>query len=273
MKLNRNKVIISQSFRSGILFGIVITILSIFGNTISESLFMGVGGGLFFGLFIYLFSKSKVIKSQVQIEEDYLVSGEIIIESQPASLIIEPKKFGLRKFAFDDLLWLIGMKNKETIGGEFYLTNFRVIFKSHRLNRVKGTISIFLSSIIDVKNSSNKLVKKIKLTTENCEVEVILNRINYWKEIIIANSRQVDSNVNAELVDLVIKFPDKFTDGLREDKTINKINNILLIGRSVEVGAKLVLNPIGGIGSIFINEFLRKKMSPEKIEKLLGESN
>ena len=52
----------------------------------------------------------------MNIKLEDLFEGETVILSKNSNLIVQPKEFGLKKFAFDDLLWTVGMKNKEAIG-------------------------------------------------------------------------------------------------------------------------------------------------------------
>ena len=46
------------------------------------------------------------------LSEDDLLAGERRILSQSANMVISVKQSGLSRFAFDDLLGLVGMKGK-----------------------------------------------------------------------------------------------------------------------------------------------------------------
>jgi len=50
------------------------------------------------------------------------------------------------------------MKGKEAIGGKAHLTNYRIIFKSHFFNRVRGQHSIFLPNVVAVSDTFNTLI-------------------------------------------------------------------------------------------------------------------
>ena len=65
------------------------------------------------------------------LEQDEWLDGERVILERKANLMINIKDYGMkRKFT---------LSSKEAIGGNLYLSNYRLIFKSHPINRVKGT--------------------------------------------------------------------------------------------------------------------------------------
>lgn len=60
----------------------------------------------------------------MNIKLEDLFEGEKVIFLKNLNLIVILKEFGLKKFVYDDLLWIVGMKNKEVFGGKIYLMNY-----------------------------------------------------------------------------------------------------------------------------------------------------
>ena len=108
-----NKEWIYAGLMGGIIFGVMQSLAMGFPAGLFQGLFFGVG----LGLFLCVFANSKAIKNQTSVPEAALLPGERILLTKPANLVVEPKHFGLENFAFDDLLWTVGMKDKESLGG------------------------------------------------------------------------------------------------------------------------------------------------------------
>ena len=77
----------------------------------------------------------------MKITDADLLDSEKLIQTKNANAVIKVDEHGLSRFAFDQLMWMVGMKGKEAIGGKIHLTNYRLIFKSHRINRLTGKFS------------------------------------------------------------------------------------------------------------------------------------
>ena len=152
---------IKDGIKAGLLFGVcmifpyMFIFIPQFG--ISKGAIVGIltgcASGLLFGLAVYLFANSKIIKKQTALSPENLLEGEYVKLIEPANLVIKPKDFDLKKFAYDGLLWTVGMKNKEALGGKLYITNYRIILKTHKYNRLRGMISIFLPTIKSTKSA------------------------------------------------------------------------------------------------------------------------
>ncbi|NET33831.1 MAG: hypothetical protein F6K19_17725 [Cyanothece sp. SIO1E1] len=202
----------------------------------------------------------------MNIKSEDLFEGEKVILSKNSNLIVTPKEFGLKKFAFDDLLWTVGMKNKEAIGGKIHLTNYRLIFISHSLNRLTGKTSIFLPTIKDVKNSSFHATKKITVETYTSKIDFIIWGIDK----VIKSIQEQQSNLNLpdieHICQLIIANPEKSSDGLKSWNALNTVNNVLLIGRKGEDVMNIVSSPFGALGSIFMKELIDKTIA-EKWQK------
>ncbi len=142
--------------------------------------------------------------------ETDLLPNEAVIASKKANLIISINESGLSRFAFDQYMGFIGMKGKESIGGKVYLTNHRIIFKSHFFNRVRGKHSILLANILDISSTFNNLI--VNTPTKKYELVMwfktsFMEAIN--EQISILNKSKIE-----ELKSLILKHPDCIGSGL-----------------------------------------------------------
>ncbi len=80
-----------------------------------------------------------------------LVGDEQLLASAGANLVIRPADYDLGRFAADQLLWAVGMAGKESIGGKAYVTDCRIAFVAHRFNRLRGTLSIPITELDEVR--------------------------------------------------------------------------------------------------------------------------
>lgn len=127
---NKNKI------KAGLIFGIAMTIFFILQDllthdnlttkniiiTIVSGLFGGALAGLLFGWLIGLFANSKLLTQGTQINTD--ANETIVFET------------GANHF-----------KGAEGVGGKLYLTNKRLVFKSHKYNIQNHELSINLSDV------------------------------------------------------------------------------------------------------------------------------
>jgi hypothetical protein len=83
------------------------------------------------------------------------------------------------------LSWgFLGFPAKEAIGGKIHLTNFRLIFKSHPFNRCTGTLSIWLPTIHDIRDTSSLRVKKCCVSTSSQDMEFVLFGAQSFVEVV-----------------------------------------------------------------------------------------
>jgi len=252
-----------ESFIVGAFFGLAMAVFFSFSMGVIVGLISGAMSGVLFGGAIYLFSNSSFVKKQVSLDSSDLLPNESIILSSSANLIIQPKEFGLGKFAFDDLLWTVGMKDKESLGGLLHLTNLRLIFKSHKYNRVRGKTSIFLPSVRDLKNSSFFVFKKLTVSTTSVQVDFVVSEVNDFINKIRATQDQVTPESMEMIRDVISNDPSKLGDGLESWDAINTINSLINSGKKTSEAAKLLTNPIGALTSIFMNEIVDKVLAEE----------
>lgn len=120
--------------------------------------------------------KEEIEEEGQRVDQSELLRGEKFILSRNANVIIKRSDYNLGEIipGTDFLLGVFGKKGMEGIGGRLHLTNYRLIFKSHSINRVTGKFSIFLSAIKDVKDTSVFLSKKIAVSTQTQIFEFVL---------------------------------------------------------------------------------------------------
>ncbi|MBA2569936.1 MAG: hypothetical protein H0V04_02015 [Chloroflexi bacterium] len=104
-----------------------------------------------------------------------LYPGERVLASKNANAVVMLREHGLA--AIPDtaraMAWA-GFAGKEAIGGRLHLTNWRLVFRSHPFNRVKGQMSILLPTIVEVADASRFLSKKLRVTSRSTEHEFVV---------------------------------------------------------------------------------------------------
>ncbi|MFF8538031.1 hypothetical protein ACN6K9_002466 [Streptomyces sp. SAS_267] len=144
-----------------------------------------------------------------------LLPGEGIILRKNANAVIDVRQAGLSRFAFDDLMWLVGMRNKEAIGGRLYLTNYRLVFTSHRFNRVRGTFSVFLPCIEEVRDSSFAATRQLAVHTGTQDFTFVVWGIPRLIEAVDECRAEFDDAYVADLAELALAEPWKLGAGFR----------------------------------------------------------
>ncbi|OIR14367.1 GRAM domain protein [mine drainage metagenome] len=159
-------------FRAGLSFGIGMTVFFILQNLLTNEnqtsnqvfksivagLVAGAISGVVFGWLIGLFSKSKFVKqtSKIDTEQD-----ENILFETPAN----------------------HFKGIEGVAGKLYLTNKRLIFKSHKLNIQNHQLAIQLTDINDVGRYKTLGVVNngLSITTVNGKTEkFVVEQVEDW---------------------------------------------------------------------------------------------
>ncbi|MBD2189465.1 GRAM domain-containing protein [Pseudanabaena mucicola] len=175
---------------------------------------------------------------------DDLLPDERIILSKTANAIIKIDEYGLSRFAFNQLMVFVGMQGKEAIGGQLILTNYRLIFKSHIFNRLKGKFSIFLSTINDIKDTSIFISKKIEVSTQTQKFEFIVWGIPELIAAIKNQKSNLSTKENEILCAIAISHYKKFGDNLEICKTLEAINVGILTIQKIQNTASIAENII-----------------------------
>ena len=180
----------------------------------------------------------------MNIDQIDLLSGESVILSKGANAVIKISDYGLSRFAFDQLMWTVGMKGKEAIGGKLHLTNYRLIFKSHPLNRLGGKFSIFLPTIWEVKDVSGLISKKIEVFTQTQEFEFVVWGIPALITAIKSSKSKLDPKQVETMCTAAVKNYEKCGEGLKIIKAVEAINFGVLTAQQLLKIVELAQNPI-----------------------------
>ena len=151
--------------------------------------------------------------------ENYLLPGENIIETKGANFLLrldenELRQFGV--FGVDAEMRLLGLgEGKESIGGRLYLTNFRLFFHSHSVNRFTGSLSIFLPNIIEMKDNSGLITRIMEVVTSGYSFEFIVWGIPKLMIEIAAAQGSLSPAQTEDLRIAVSNSPEKCGDGFK----------------------------------------------------------
>jgi len=150
----------------------------------------------------------------MKLKETDLLPGETLIKSKGCNCIISVSEAGLTNLATDKYMWVVGMKGKEAIGGNIHLTNYRLLFKSHKLNRVTGEASIFLPAITDVQNSSRLIVRQMTVSTQATKSKFIIWGIPKLMAAIEQARSELMATDYSQLGEYAAEYFDRCGDGL-----------------------------------------------------------
>ncbi|PKW05503.1 hypothetical protein SAMN05428944_7472 [Streptomyces sp. 1222.5] len=177
-----------------------------------------------------------------------LFPGEHIVLQKNANAVIDVRESGLSRFAFDDLMWLVGMDGKEAIGGRAFLTNYRLVFKAHSVNRMRGSFSVFLPSVLDVRNSSVAVTRKATLTTALQELTLVLWGVPRFIDAVRTACTTLGAEQVRQLIPLVLAEPWKAGDGLKTAVRLEQLNRVLNMARGgAEFDAERLAAAVAGL--------------------------
>ena len=159
-------------FRAGLSFGIGMTVFFILENLLTNDthtskeiikivvsgLIEGVISGVLFGWIIGLFGKSKFVNETTKVDTE---PGENISFQTPAN----------------------HFKGIEAVGGKLYLTNKRLIFKSHKLNIQNHQLDINLTEINSVGryNTLGVIDNGLSvITNQNKTEKFVVEQVDEW---------------------------------------------------------------------------------------------
>ena len=159
-------------FRAGLSFGIGMTVFFILQNLLTNDnqtseeiiksvvsgLIAGVISGVLFGWVIGLFSKSKFVKETTKVDTE---PDENILFQTPAN----------------------HFKGIEAVGGKLYLTNKRLIFKSHKLNIQTHQLDINLTEInsVDRYKTLGVIDNGLSIITNQNKIEkFVVEQVEEW---------------------------------------------------------------------------------------------
>jgi len=98
--------------------------------------------------------------------KEWYLNDEVLIKRKGTSAVFDHSVLGLHQIVPVSSASLVGLHRKEAIGGMLYLTNYRLLFRSHLLNRERGTFSVFLPSINSIRDTSFGVNRNITVHTD-----------------------------------------------------------------------------------------------------------
>jgi hypothetical protein len=146
---------------------------------------------------------------------DQLFEGEAVSVRKFANAVISLNDYELPRSGHDQLMWVVGMRGKESIGGFLHLTNYRLVFTAHAVNRLYGHFSILLPSITAVRNSSHGLVKQVEITSMGHRFTFVVWGVPKLIESIDRLTRQVTPDQAAWLSNAAVANPVITGEGLK----------------------------------------------------------
>lgn len=135
----------------------------------------------------------------MKVEASDLLPGERVLLSKPANAVIRLDEHGLSRLPADPLMRVMGFAGKEAIGGRLHLTSYRLLFKSHRVNRLAGQFSIFLPTITALHDRSRWIAKKLEVVTRLQSLEFVVWGVPAFISTIQAQAAQITAAQALEL--------------------------------------------------------------------------
>lgn len=102
-----------------------------------------------------------------------LVAGEKLLHRSKCNAVVIPSQYGLSQFAAGQLMGLVGMSDREAIGGHLHVTSLRLAFRAHALNRLRGTLSIPLPIIDSALAWRSGLAVGVEVLTEAASFQFV----------------------------------------------------------------------------------------------------
>jgi hypothetical protein len=159
----------------------------------------------------------------MEITRDDLFIGEKVLISKNANSVIKLNDFGLKGLSnsIEKAMTIIGFAGKEAIGGQLHLTNYRLIFKSHPANRVKGKFSIFLNTIKSVKDTSIFISKKIEVLTISQKYEFVIWGVPNFMHELESAKQTIDKDKLKYITEMITKDYIKIGQGFEHFKELD----------------------------------------------------
>lgn len=181
--------------------------------------------------------------SSMQINpNDDLIPGERIIHEQATNAVIKIDDYGLLSFFRNDLRWIDSLIGMEAIGGWIYITNYRIIFKSHSINRVTGKLTIFLPNIINIANTSFLFRKAVTINTKYQTYEFVIWQVPHFIDIVNSEKNQLSNDKIEELKKITIININKVGDGLEVNPIVSLLSQAVFSPELITTKSKNKIN-------------------------------
>jgi hypothetical protein len=151
--------------------------------------------------------------------DEYLFSGERVLVTRGANFLLSLEEHKLRRLGVvgvdSEMRLLCLPEGDESIGGWLYLTDFRLFFRSHNVNRWKGTFSIFLTNVTEIKDISEFISKVLEVITPSYDYKFIVWGVPKLIAAIAAARDSLSPDQNEAMQNAARNAPEKCGDGLK----------------------------------------------------------
>ncbi len=180
----------------------------------------------------------------MKIKPEDLFSGEQLILTKNANAEVSFKAYGLKKIPGHY------SNTNEHVGGQLHLTNYRLVFKSHSLNRLRGKFSIFLSTINQVQDVSSFFKKQVQIETVSQDYRFVMWGIPKFRSVFENQKKQLSLE---ELEDLKSKIAMDFSKVGTGFETFKQMDQML---QSLPKAMEIIQDPLGISSILNILELL-----------------
>ncbi len=194
----------------------------------------------------------------MKLKQNHLLQHEQKIQTKGANAIISLSDYGLSKFVADGLMWTIGMKGQEAIGGMIHLTNYRLVFISHYFNRVRGSFSIFLPAIVSATDTSSGFVRTLTITTRYAKFDFVIWGIEKFQRQIMDAKANIDQNTAKKIRTILNSTKAISSGGMRINQGFESLNKVFLVSKQAAESATLISNPMIKISELLIDAALER---------------
>lgn len=151
-----------------------------------------------------------------------LLTGERLLAGKRANAVIRVQRPGLVFFLLRQGLRVAGLHGNEAVGGHLYLTTHRLVFQSHQLNWVTGTLSIFLPTIQGIRDASHVITKQLAVQTRTQEYMFVVWGIPQLTAAILAARDQLSPQQQAAVREVAVAEFAKCGAGVRVQRALEE---------------------------------------------------
>jgi hypothetical protein len=161
------------------------------------------------------------------LREEDLLPGEEVVLGKSANAMIRVSEFGLSRFAFDRVMVAMGLGDAEAIGGRLYVTDCRVVFKSHAANRARGAFSIFLPTVRDLHDTSAGIKRQLEVSSATQRFTFVIWGIPKVIAAIEDARARLDPAAVSRLAELATAHSAQLGEGLQTAAGLETVNRLL----------------------------------------------
>lgn len=230
-----------------------------FGLALGLGLGIGLLAGVLFGAAMRGFLRLPAVRRQIELQPEDLLPGERLLHSSLANAAVDPRAFGLTPFALGELMFIAGLKDRETIGGALHLTNLRLLFKSHRFNRLRGSFSVFLPSLQPVTHGGRLGFRKLHVSTRLARLDFVVRDADTLAARIEAARAAFGPAEEAVLQPLRARLPG--VESLAPSAALDAINTLIHRGKLGQDLVQAALTPLAALGGLLASEVFDRTLA------------